>query len=269
MRMHWMEIFGETSIEGLQKTAETLDKSQYYSTLLTYHSTIPDFWIRCARSLNLNHNFKYLFAIRTYAISPEYFVMMYRAFNEIQKNRIMFNIVSGDIQHSEDSINDIIFQKENFDTVEKRLDYTFQWISKMLELLCRYNEPKPEIVISGSSKKTLQLASDFADYNLCMLNEYKMYKEQFQKNNKRMVCAALTIRDSYEEAVKFIDQIDHKSDKQWSLFGTKEQILEEINELEKDGVTDLMVRYHKGDDYYYLIHDFIKEYNEFIKKKKD
>jgi len=267
MKLHWMEVYGDTSMQGLQKTGKYLTDSQYYSCLLTYHSTRPDFWILCTRILNINDTFKYLLAIRTYAISPEYFVAMYKAFDEIQKNRIMFNIVSGDIHPSEKSIDDIIFGKENFDTIEKRLDYTNEWIKKVFSILDRQKQVRPEIVMSGSSEKTLQTASLFADYNLCMLNEYRQDKKKFQKNKNRMVCVGMTIRKSYEEAEKFVDNIDCKTDKKWSIFGTEKQILEEIDNLEKDGVTDLLIRNHRGDHQFELIHHLVKKYNKSFKKE--
>jgi len=262
MKIHWMEVYGDTSMGGLQKTGKHLTDSGYYSCLLTYHSTRPDFWILCSRILDINDKFKYFLAIRTYAMSPEYFVAMYKAFNEIQKNRIMFNIVSGDIHPSEKSVDDIIFGKENFDTIEKRLDYTNKWIKKVFSILDRQKEVKPEIVMSGSSEQTLQTASTFADYNLCMLNEYKENKEKFQKNNNRMVCAGVTVRNSYKEAEKFVDNIDCKTDKRWSIYGTEKQILEEIDNLEKDGVTDLLIRNHRGDLEFELIHNLVKKYNK-------
>jgi len=262
MRLHWMHVKGQSSLDGLTHISQIADSCNYYSVLLVYHSLADDNWIKCANIINKEHKFKYLLAIRTYSISPEYFVMMYRSFNEIQKNRIMFNIVAGDIHDSESSVNDIILGKENFDTVEKRVDYTHMWMKKVLSMLSK--EEIPEIVMSGISDKTLDSAAVFADYNLCMVDTYLYNPEIFSRNKKRMVSAALVIRDSYEEAEYVVSQIDQKHQSKWTLFGTEQQVIDKIKHLESIGVTDLMIRSHINDNQDNLIHDLVRKNNGVI-----
>lgn len=262
MKIHLMPAYMPTDIDNLKKISELVNNCNYYSILLVYHSLYSDFWIKCANILNKNHSFKYHLAIRTYAISPEYFVMMYRAFNEIQKNRIMFNIVAGDIQKSESSINNIILNKENFETVEKRVLYTQLWIEKVLSLLD--NDEIPEIVMSGMSEETLFSASCYADYNLCMIHEYEDEPEKFSKNKNRMVCAAVVIRETYEEAKYIVNNIDQPHQKKWTIFGTQQQVLEKMQYLKNIGVTDLMVRWHGNDDRFDLVHNLVKLNNGVI-----
>ena len=257
-----MSIHDDNSLDGLRKNSKILNECNYYSNLLVYHSTNNDYWIKCANVLDLSHRFKYLFAIRTYAISPEYFVMMYRAFNEIQKNRIMFNIVAGDIHDNETSVDDIPLDKENFDTVEKRVEYTNLWIQKVLSLL--NDEDIPEIVMSGMSEKTLTSAALFADYNLCMVNTYLDNPKAFSGNKNKMVCAALVIRQSYEDAEEIVNQIEQKHQKAWTIFGTEKQVIKRIKYLESIGVTDLMIRTHRNDDEFDLIHNLAKNNNGVI-----
>ena len=117
----------------------------------------------------------------------------------------------------------------------------------------------PEIVMSGMSDNTIDTASIFADYNLCMMDSYVNNPEKFKRNNNRMVCAAIIIRDTYEEAEKAVDQIKQKHQKRWTIFGTEEQVIEKIKYLESIGVTDLMIRTHRNDDQYNLIHNLVKK----------
>jgi len=259
MRLHWMHVHGDSDLDGLTRISETVNSCNYHSILLVYHSTADDYWIKCANIINKEHKFKYHIAIRTYSISPEYFVMMYKSFNEIQKNRIMFNIVAGDLQDHESSIDNITFGKENFDTSEKRVEYTRMWIKKVLQLIKKEYIDVPEIVMSGTSEKTLDSAAEFADYTLCMSDSYVFNPEFFQRNKKRMVSAALIIRDTYEEAERIVNEIDHKHQKEWTIFGTERQVIKKIKYLESIGVTDLMIRTHRNDDQYNLIHDLVKK----------
>ena len=262
MKLHWMPVHESDDLKNLSLISQTADECYYSSILLVYHSLTNDFWIKCANAINLQHTFKYLLAIRTYAISPEYFVMMYKAFNEIQKNRIMFNIVAGDVQDSESCINNLVLYNKDFDTVEKRVNYTYLWMKKMLSLLP--TEHVPEIVMSGTSGQTLLSAALFADYNLSMLDTYESDPTKFSCNKNKMVCCAIVIRNTYEEAEHIVNNIDQPHQKRWTIFGTEEQIVKKIKELKKIGVTDLMLRSHKNDDQFNLVHDFVKNHKGVI-----
>ncbi len=257
MRLHWMHIHGQSNLDGLRDISEIADVCNYYSILLVYHSLTNDNWIKCANIINTKHKFKYHLAIRTYSISPEYFVMMYKSFNEIQKDRVMFNIVAGDIHDSESSVDDIILGKEYFDTTQKRVDYTHVWIKKVLSMLDK--EDIPEIVMSGISEKTLDSAALFADYNLCMMDTYLDNPQMFSRNKNRMASAALIIRDTYEEAKRVTDEIEQPHQQRWTIFGTEQQVIERIKYLESIGITDLMIRTHRNDDQYHLIHELARK----------
>lgn len=256
MIIHYMTD-DNTRIEDL---SSTLDDAGYYSVLLTYHSLKSDAWIKCARALNLNHKLKYMIAIRTYAISPEYFSMMYNAFEEISPNRLMFNIVSGDIHQEESSVSDVIFINDLIDNSQKRVDYTSEWMKKIKSI----NKIKnfPEIVMAGLSDKTLQIASEHADYTLCMIDNYKDSVEKFYKNKKRMVSAQIVIRENYEDAKKFVElNIAEKHKQSWTIFGSESDIIKEFSILEDIGVTDIMLRCNNNDRQQYLVHNFVKKYN--------
>lgn len=257
MKFHLMQADGENSLDAIKEISTMADSCNYYSVLFVYHSLVSDSWIKCANVINKKHKFKFHIAIRSYSISPEYFVMMYKSFNQIQKNRIMFNIVAGDIHDSEESIQNLILNKENFDTVEKRVQYTNLWIKKTLFLL--EGEDTPEIVMSGISDKTLDSAALFADYTLCMVDTYIDNPELFKRNKNRMVCAAIVIRETYDEAEKIVNEIKEKHQKRWTIFGTEEQVVEKINYLNGIGVTDLLIKIHHEDSQYDLVHNLIRK----------
>ena len=257
-----MHVHHRNDLEGIKDISRVVDESNYYSMLLVYYSRGNDFWIKCANAIDLNHKFKYFLAIRTYSISPEYFAMMYKSFNEIQKDRIMFNIVAGDIHDHESSVDDLVVSNEEFRSIENRIDYTRAWMEKLSSLLS--HDEMPEIVMSGKSPKTLESASMHADYNLSMIDDYIASPEKFSMNKKRMVCAAIVIRPTFEEAEEVVDSIELKHQKRWTLFGTEDQIVEKIKDLKNIGVTDLLLRCHNNDTEYNLIHQFVKKHKGFI-----
>jgi hypothetical protein len=252
-------IRGEKSdIEFLSSFSTEIDSFGYESMLLTYHSTLPDNFTKAARALSKNEKIKYMLAIRTYSISPEYLSMICKSFNEISQNRLMLNIVSGDIHKDENSIEDLVMIKDSVDTPEKRLIYTDKWMDKFLKIK-NFNN-KPEIVMSGHSDETRLMA---IKYNATHLSMYDMYKNYIDKenaiiNSKQMISLCFVVRETQEEADIFFKSLD-RGQKLWTICGNKEKIKNFVYELESEGITDLLISSNPNDPKKILIHNVIKE----------
>lgn len=249
----------DTSVEGLRKLSKKLDDIGYYSTLMVYHSTIADHWLKAAHVLDTSQKIKYMPAIRTYGITPEYCAMMCRAFNEIQPNRLMLNIVTGDIKSDENSIENLIYINDMMDTPEKRLEYTEQWIKRFKEI----NIPGgvPEIVMSGHSKQTNEMAREYADYHLSS----NSHQHEFICN-KNMISTAIVIRDNEEEAERYVESLPYS--KGVTIFGTEESVILKLKNIVENNkyVTDYMLQGHVEDSenwdrIHTMSRKIIKEYN--------
>ncbi len=186
MKVHWMSNTSDNTVEGIRKFSKELDEIGYYSVLLTYDSKDPDRWIKAAHVLDTEQKIKYMPAIRTYSMSPEYCVMMSRAFNEIQKNRLMLNIIPGNLTPGENSINNTIYLSEKINSREKILEYTDEWVKKFTELYT-YRD-RPELGVSGHSKKSVEIAKKYADYHLTAYNHLQDFACK-----KNIVCAPVVI----------------------------------------------------------------------------
>ena len=257
-----MERGGDTSIGHLKNVSSIVDEFGYESVLLVYHSKIDDNWIKAARALDIDHKFKYMPAIRTYAISPEYCAMISKAFYSIAPNRLMLNIVSGDLHKDETSIDDLIWIKDELNTPEKRLKYTDDWIAKFLELS---KGTISEIVMGGHSNETRLMAEKYGATHLAMLNMHKQNynNPNFLKNTKQMLSLSLILNDSKEE----IDIMLSKSlgSDQWTIYGDKDSVKLQLKQLTDLGATDLLISPHPEDknasEIHYLIKEMIGEQN--------
>jgi alkanesulfonate monooxygenase SsuD/methylene tetrahydromethanopterin reductase-like flavin-dependent oxidoreductase (luciferase family) len=251
-----MERGGDTSIGHLKTISGIVDEFGYESILLVYHSKIDDNWIKAARALDTNHKFKYMPAIRTYAISPEYCAMISKAFYSISPNRLMLNIVSGDLHGEETSIEDLIWFGKDLDTPEKRLKYTDDWLLKFFELS---NNTVSEIVMGGHSNETKLMAEKYNAINLSMLNMHKQSygNPNFIKNTKQMLSLSVIINESQAE----VDRMLSKSlgSDQWTIYGNKDSVKMQLNSLKDLGATDLLVSPHPEDKDVSSIHYLIKE----------
>ena len=256
MKFHWMERGIDGSISYLKNISDVIDDTGYESVLLVYHSKIDDNWIKASRALDLNHKFKYMPAIRTYSISPEYCAMIARAFNTIAPNRLMMNVVSGDIHSEETSIDDLIWINSELDTPEKRLRYTDDWLSKFIALS---NGTVSEIVMAGHSDETKKMAEKYNATHLSMLNMHKQsyLKPDFIKNSKQMLSLSVIINESKDEIEKLL--ATNKGSDQWTIFGSKEGVKKQINDLKQMGATDVLINTHPDDKNIPLIHSMVKE----------
>jgi len=248
-----MSVFESLEIESLKRLLIQLERNGYYSVLYVYHSQQSANWIKAARVVDKSQKIKHMIAVRPYSVSPEYFVMMYDAFEEICKDRIMFNIVPGRLLNDENVTENSLYISELIDTVEKRIDYADKWLEKVTSI-----KKIPELVVAGIGDKSLDLANKYADYSVFTVELYNRDRERVNLNVKKMCMVNFLIRDTYEEAEQAAQSLtpDKKSR---TFYGTKESILEQVKELEASGVTDIMIRKYPNDNKFYKIHEFVKE----------
>ena len=241
---------------------EELDKYNYYSMLLTYHSKNSDLLIKSLLAADKNINLKFMLAIRTYAISPEYLSMVCDSYNQSFPNKLILNVASGDIHSEENSINDIPMFSEYLDTPEKRLNYTEEWTKKFIEICS--NKYLPELVMAGHSTKTRLMANKFNATHLAMLDmHFKYIKESnIIVNNKQMVSLSIIIRNDIDDAKDFLLKNNTAGAENWTLIGNKEKIKKEILNLNKLGITDIIISQCPNDDQVHLVHELIKELSE-------
>ncbi len=262
MRFHWMNRGDVSSVSGIKDLSSHIDKYGYHSILFVYHSKMPDNFIKVVRAVSNEEQVKYMIAIRTYAISPEYLSMICKSFYEMFGDRLMLNVVSGDIHDDETSVNDIVMFKEKLSTPDDRLVYTKEWMDKFISMFPDGNYP--EIVMGGHSDFTREMANRYDATHLSMLDMHIKHldKENPIINNKQMVSISVLARETYEEAEEFMGLLENTSAKQWTIYGSKKEIEDKINYIKSLGVTDIIISGNTNDQHHDYIHDIIKEMTE-------
>jgi alkanesulfonate monooxygenase SsuD/methylene tetrahydromethanopterin reductase-like flavin-dependent oxidoreductase (luciferase family) len=195
-----------------------------------------------------------MFAVRTYAISPEYCAMICEAFNLIDNNRIMLNIAAGDLKPDETSINDVVGIGEFLKDYSDRVRYTSKWLEKFVNL--RYFKNKPEFVISGTSLETIKNSETYGDIHLAMLSSYRDGLEVGTK--RKMAACPVIIRDTHEEAQAVYDAQENRMTQFSMIYGTEDEVIEQIKNFNEMGVTDLLLNSdHRDEDE--RIHKMVKK----------
>lgn len=259
MKFHCMTRGNEQSIDYLDRLSKRLEGVGYESVLLVYHSKVPDFLTKVVRVMSDKQKLKYMIAIRTYAISPEYMAMICQSINEIVPNKILLNVVSGDIQDGETSIDDLILIDKMISTTESRIDYTDMWLNKFLSM--EILKDKPKIIMGGHSDKTRRLALKYNSTHLSMINRHMDHLKSDKPilNPNQMICFGVVLRDTQEEAEAFGNKFFSESEKLLFVCGTKQHLKEKIEQLRSIGVTDLLIHDHMQDPKADSVHDIIKE----------
>jgi len=252
-----MQRFDGSNPKELRTLSNVLDYSGYYSVLTVYHSKLPDYWIKIANIINPEHKLKYMIAMRTYAISPEYCAMVCEGFSEISPQRLILNVAAGDIHSDETSRSDVVAISELLRTHDDRVRYTAEWLEKFTSLPLL--KDKPEIVVSGTSKETIMNANKYADAHLSMYSSYKEKLKDSIKTNRKMVSRPIIIRDTKAEAEDIYNQLPDDMGKRSCLFGTENEIIDAISSMKSEGVTDLLVSRVQIDDQHYRIHSMVKK----------
>lgn len=242
---HWMNRSEKgLSISTMKRMFSQKEKYGYESILLTAKGVNSDNWIKSAHIIDPTKKIKYMIAVRPYQQSAQIVNQMAAAFAEISPNRLMLNVVSGEMGGNE--IGTIPDKHLGVDiditTPLGRLDYLTDWMEKLSETYVLGK--KPIILLATRHPETVIKAAKYADIGLVMIDDFMNNKELFTSHYKRlMVSAQIIIRETDEEAHNEIEESfsNHMRIKRWAIYGTKKTVKRKLLELEAMGVTDILL----------------------------
>ena len=269
MTYHWMNRSDKAlSLATMKRMFNQKERYGYDSILLTSKGINSDNWIKSAHIINPAQKIKYMIAVRPYQQSAQIVNQMAAAFAEISPNRLMLNVVSGEMGGGEwNTPPDPSYEVDvDISTPLGRLEYLPGWMERLSKTYVMGR--KPIILLSTRNRETILKAAQFADIGLVMIDDFLREPELFTSNYKRvMISCQIVIRDTDEQARMEIETSDsnHKRIKRWAVYGTKETVKKKLLELEAMGVTDILLS--NGTDVVYqqdgiidlLIHEIIEE----------
>ena len=244
MRLHYMLRDQHCNMEELRTLSSELEDCGYHSVLLTFHSQQADYFVKSAAALTPGHKLKYMIALRPYHVSPQYCAMMTIAYNEIDKDRLVFNWVAGDFHNRQDEPHlefDVFAKSELIDTIEKRTTFLRDFV-KMYKLYCPVYA-RPGMVFSGFSDYTLDTVRMFNGTSLCMLDTYRENIEKFHDIENKLVSVSVSILKSnnYIKEYTELANLNNPRLMSHSIVGDYETVKKQILELENEKITDLLI----------------------------
>lgn len=256
MKFHWMHRFdfGNTEKE-LVYMAETLEKSKAYSVLLTYSFGSPDYVPFLPSMIKSTNKIKFMLALRPYTLSPEYAIRIFRTMTSNYGDRLTFNMVAGKmVEHEEkEAIEMYNFDTSLIDTVDKRIDLTYNWADKFFNFYIKKNITPPISYTIGNSPITLELGNKWTDY--IIIHEGRIDESLIKaKNTKLVLMIDPLIRETKEELDGNIEYYCQSwktnmgekptvlEKQEHSIKGSMEDVKKQIKDIsEKYGIEDFMI----------------------------
>jgi alkanesulfonate monooxygenase SsuD/methylene tetrahydromethanopterin reductase-like flavin-dependent oxidoreductase (luciferase family) len=242
---HWMNraVSGLT-ISNMKRIFDKKEKHGYDSVLLTAKGSNSDNWIKSAHIIDPAKKIKYMIAVRPYQQTAQIVNQMAAAFGEISPNRLMLNVVSGEMGGTEIGLAPEPSYEVDVDisTPLGRLEFMTGWMERLSKTYVMGR--KPIILLATRHEETILKCAKYADIGLVMIDDFMNNPELFTSNYKRvMISAQVVIRDSDEQAHREIEESfsEHGRIKRWTIYGTKETIKRKLLEIEKMGVTDILL----------------------------
>jgi len=257
MNFHYMSLFEDNSRDALIEISNTVHEVGYKSLLLVYDSFLDNAVVTVANTINKEHKFKYIIAVRTYSVSPEYLAGIYETFEKIAPGRVTFNIIPGNIKFQETSLKDVVLIEDQIQTIEQRDLYTLEWLKKYNRLSIIKN--LPPLMLSGDSIEFQKACIEYNITNIIKLDDYLyQYGNTLLENNNQIVSVAILNADRVDEGNKHLNKLlgTHGAT---TLKGDKDSIKNQILNLESKGVSDILVHKLPVDYKYSNIHPIIKE----------
>jgi hypothetical protein len=227
MNVYW---FQRTDGFNFKKMSEELESYGFNGILFPTGSKGFDYFIQIARNIDPKTKMKYMVAIRPYTISPQYISKIKKSMDEISKDRILINFVTGHITDDQKDIGGVIGEVNDSSSIIERSNYMIKYLSE----LNRMKEAIPEFYISTSN----EFVFDAAKKNKLLI-PHSWYKiNRFDLNPKlSMIHVSPIIRETKEE----INNIDKSDWPQDTEFFTKDEFKEFIYYLEKKDFDGILI----------------------------
>jgi hypothetical protein len=255
-----------------------VEDHHFSGILFTYDIEQGDFFTQVARDIDLNKKIKYMIAIRPYAISPQYLMMISQSIYKIMPNRLEINLISGSLKEHEKASGGIVGPVNDLSSNVDRSNYLIEYV-KVLDEMKKNNENSFHLdyYVSTSNKYVFDIAKQtkskmiiqYKDYIKKHWTEYIGYQTANQIDKKGsdfdlsgqdvIVSVAPVLRKTKKE-IDELPKVLHTTD---TVYFSYSEFEEFIDELEKDNINKLMLIAWPPEEVKHFM-DFVKYYKERI-----
>lgn len=212
---------------------DMLYENGFDGNLFLANSKTQNEFIKIARFMDENKDFKYMVAVRSYTVSPQYLSSICRSLNQISPNKIQINLVSGHINENEKTAGGVVGPINDLSLPIEKTKHMIEFLETMHSM----NLNKPDLYVSCTNKYTYDIAKK---YNYKIILPYSKYLQKVYGENIDLkdVIVALkpTIKENEEYLDLNIDQLTADSE-----VHTQDSLTAFLDNLKKSGVYGVLM----------------------------
>ena len=241
--MYWFER-DKKSDSDLVKRATELESFGFNGVMYPYSPGMGDFFTKVSRMIDVESNFKYIVAIRPYVISPQYLSMLCSSINNISKNRIMLNFLTGYVNEGEKEIGGILSEVNDNSSNIERSNYMINYAKEFKKVINNFYFSPVDFFISTTNKKVFD---ECTKNELPILIPYLRYKEEWFKGIGQKIILMISPAMGSEDLIKNWKcensaECRHPKDSNCANidFFTKDSFFTFLDECEKNGIYGIL-----------------------------
>jgi hypothetical protein len=239
---------------------EELVNHGYSGCLFIYNKSSSDFFTQISRTIVEKQKFKYMVAIRPYTISPQYLCKINNSINNIDKDRLEINFITGYRYAREDRTNSggVLGSINDPSPTDDKANYLIEYI----DVLEKIDEVVPDYYLSVANK---DMVNKTLKHNSKLLIEYQEYKDKIYniENRNVMVYFWAILRETKEE-LEYVRKHRIKEDYEYFniLYFTHKEFNDIIDELKNKGINKILLYTNWIEKERSILNNFVKQYKE-------
>jgi len=218
---------------GTIDMVDMLYENGFDGNLFLAGSKHPDDFVKIARYMDIKKDFKYMVAIRSYAISPQYLSMICASINQIAPEKIQVNLISGHTKEEEKNVGGIVGPINDLSSKIDKSKYMIDFLETMHNMKLK----KPDLYVSCSNKYTYETAKK---YNYKTILQYSNYFTKEYEENIDLQDSIISFGPILKENGEYPD-IDISKSPEDSGFYTKDSLTLFLDNLKKSGVYGVLI----------------------------
>jgi len=141
---------------------------------------------------------------------------------------------------------DVYNNSDHLRDIKSRREFVRQFVDKLIKQ--ENLNYLPDFVFSGFSEYSIETSVMFNGTTLSMIDDFTANKNRFKHSQKNMVAVKILLRDNEEDAKIALDKlIEREREKNYTIYGTPQQVAQSLLSLESEGVTDVMIMVYPHD----------------------
>lgn len=272
------------------KDPSVLEENHFTGVMFTHDIPEGDMFVKAAVDIDPNEKIKYLIAIRPYTISPQYLSMINQSMNNISKDRLQINFISGYIKDHESHVEGIVGNINDQSGSVDRSNYMIEFLETLYKMQDNQNNKNNlDFYISTTNEYVFSVAKKYSSKIILPYSVYKRGTWTDQNYNKYpspndsfnldgievMIALTPIIRKNHEELSLLSNYALRPAWKKGEIphvvgdvgYFTHEEFDDFVNTLEKQGINHLLINAVPGEEVEVIV-PFIKQYVESRQNKQ-